>query len=45
LTRTNLTDITNQQVKVKTLPVTNTLVKSHESLELVVQTFHQIPFG
>jgi len=29
----------NQQVKPKTLHVTNTLVKSLETLELVVQTF------
>jgi len=35
----------NQQVKAKTLHVTNTLVQSHESLELVVQTFHRTPFG
>jgi len=35
----------NQQVKAKTLPATNTLVQSHKSLELVVQTFHRTPFG
>jgi len=45
LTRVNLTSITNQQVKAKTLPATNTLVYGHESLELVVQTFHRTPFG
>jgi len=45
LTRANLTGITNQQVKTKTLLATNTLVHGHESLELVVQTFHQTPFG
>jgi len=27
------------------LPATNTLVQSHESLELVVQTFHRTTFG
>jgi len=43
--RANLTGITNQQVQAKTLPVTNTLVQSHKSLELVVQTFHPTPFG
>jgi len=35
----------NQKVKAKTLPATNTLVQGHESLELVVQTFHRTPFG
>jgi len=45
LTRDNLTGITNQQVKAKTLPPTNTLVQGHESLELMVQTFHRTPFG
>jgi len=45
LTRANLTGITNQQVKAKTLPSTNTLVQGHKSLELVVQTFQQTPFG
>jgi hypothetical protein len=51
LTRANLTGITNQQVKAKTLPATNqqvkanTLVQGHESLELVVRTFHRTPFG
>jgi len=45
LTRANLTSITNQQIKAKTLPATNTLVQSHKSLELVVQTFHRTPFG
>jgi len=34
----------NQQVKAKTLPVNNTLVQSHESLELVAQTFCRTPF-
>jgi len=45
LTRANLTGITNQRVKAKTLPATNTLVQSHESLELVVQTFYRTTFG
>jgi len=45
VTRANLTGVTNQQVKAKTLPVTNSLVQSHESLELVVQTFRRRPFG
>jgi len=45
LTRANLTGITNQQVKTKMLPTTNTLVQGHKSLELVVQTYHRTPFG
>jgi len=45
LTRANLTGITNQQVKAKMLPATNTLVQGHEFLELVVLTFHRTPFG
>jgi len=35
----------NQQVKAKMLLVINTLVQSHVSLELVVQTFRRTLFG